>query len=226
LTSCAPCRERAAFETSFKTNLRARLHRPKAPVTLRARVMAALDRVDAVGDGPVAPRWRRRLVPVGAPVTAAAAIAVFLVAQHTSSASSPLVAEAITAHEKNLPVEVGGLEDDVGTWMRGKVAVPVRPPRIRNANFMGGRVGHVRNRDAAQLVYRVGRSQVTVYVFDPEGVTMAAQRVRQVGRRQMFVDSQRGFTVIFYRDNGVGYAYASDLGQDEMVRMVSAALTD
>lgn len=223
LAACSSCRERVAFEASFKSTLKTRVRRPSAPASLRADISRSLDRADGERARSL---FRRKALPVGMPLAAAAAVAVFLGSSlESSEASSPIVEDAVRAHEKQLPVEVGGGEDQVKVWMQGKVAVPVRPPRLRgrNAAFVGGRIGHLRNRDAAQLLYKVDGSPMTVYVFDAEGMRLEGSRPRTVGRRQVYVDGQRGYNVVYYRDNGVGYAFTSDLDQESMIRLVSTA---
>jgi mycothiol system anti-sigma-R factor len=225
LGECAACRELLAFESSFKATLRARLRKGAAPSHVRQRLASALDRADAQGHGPALP-WKRRAVPVVL-VLGAAAVAVTLPALLFSRADSRLVKEAIRAHQQNLPVEVSGNAESVRAWMQGKVSVPVKPPRLRDpsAALLGARVGHLRERDAAQIVYRVGQSQLTVHVFDASGLDMLAPHRRVVDNREVFVDGDRGYNVVFYRDRGVGYAFTSDLAADEMVNLVSASFS-
>lgn len=225
LGECAACRELLAFESSFKATLRARLRRGSAPSGVRERLRSALDRADAQGQGPSLP-WPRRAAPIVV-VVSAAAMAIVLPAFMFSRADSPFVREAIRAHQQNLPVEVAGNAENVRTWMQGKVSVPVRPPMLRDpsAALLGARVGHLRERDAAQILYRVGQSQITVHVFDASGLDMSTPHRRIVSNREVFFDGDRGYNVVFYRDRGVGYAFTSDLAPDEMMNLVSASFS-
>jgi anti-sigma factor (TIGR02949 family) len=226
VAECATCRELVAFQTAFKSNLKARLRRPAAPEALQGRIVAALDAADAAGDGPVTPIWRR-VAPTAAIVAVAAAMLLFFGIRRFSQADdSPIVEEAIRAHENNYPVEVVGA-DNISTFMQGRVRVPVRPPRFRrpNVQVIGARLGHLQSRDVAQIVYRIdGSRQLTVYVFDPSGFQMEGQQVRTVENRRVFYGQRRGYNVVYFLDHGVGYAFASDLGTDEMIRLVPAAL--
>jgi anti-sigma factor RsiW len=246
VTDCERCRALVGFHSGFKATVRARLRprhhgaatsRPEPPERLKLAVMKALDEADARGEGPVPKVWRR-FAPAGSAVfVAAAAIAFFIGVTPTpvAEAESPIVDEAIRAHEKNLPVEVGGDEDRVASWMQGKVSVPVRPPRIGadGTALVGGRVYHLRNRDVGQLVYRINAPRattrtMTVYVFDPSGWDFAAPRstVRRVGGHDIYLSQERGYTVALLRDRGVGYAFASDLAGDDMLRLVAASMGD
>jgi len=40
----------------------------------------------------------------------------------------------------------------------------------------------------------------------------------------VYYDQRRGYSIVYFRDHGVGYAFVSDLGTDEMIRLVPAAL--
>src|SRR5262249_50763012 len=185
IAGCPRCREVVSFQRLFKTHLRARLRRPEAPATLRAGVLASLDRADAAGEGPRGKLWRR-LVP-GATMAAAAAIAVIGIA--APGKAVPLLEECARAHQRNLPVEVGGNEENIRDWMEGKLSVPVLPPRFQDVALVGGRLWHVQSRDAAQLTYRVvsrrassltatSTAPLTMIMFAPPGLDRACAPAR------------------------------------------------
>ena len=52
-----------------------------------------------------------------------------------------------------------------------------------------------------------------------------ARHHQYIGDREVFFDGDRGYNVALYRDQGVGYAIASDLDQGQMLRLVSAAVS-
>ena len=224
LDTCTPCRDTLAAEVACRREVRAGLSRPTAPPGLRRRVLKTLDDFDAVA---IAPQRRRSrlLVGVAAATFLVAASAGFLIREGRATPAE-VVGDAIRVHERNLPIEVQGAEDEVQAWMVGKVPVPVRPPRLRHpsASFVGARLSHLRDRDAAQLIYRIGPSQMTVHVFDAAGIAPPATRRRSVGQREIWSASERGYHVVFVRERGVGYAFTSDLGEDDLVRLVSTSL--
>jgi len=221
LTECERCRELVSFQTLFKTHIRARLRRPEPPPTLRGDVIAALAHADASGRGPRG-SWLRRGVP--GLVMAAAAAMVLIGVMQPSGAATPIYEEAVRAHEKNLPVEVGGSEENVAHWMAGKVAVPVRPFRSHYLSLVGGRLWHVQSRDAAQLSYRVRvlgqpvaqATTMSVIIFDPAGWNLEEGEPR--------IGQARGYNVVVTLRRGVGYAFVSDLSQDELLRVVAASM--
>jgi anti-sigma factor RsiW len=238
VAGCVGCRERVAFQTRFKADLRAKLRsrvaRPEPPARLLASVRAGLDRADLR-------RGWRQAAPLGALLAAASVAMVFGL---SSRGDSAIVEEAIDAHVKNLPVEVGGpttTDEEISAWMQDKLPVPVRPPLRRvvlklkhpdgvavwpdDVALVGARLYHLQNRDAGQIRYRVGRSPVSVFVFDPSGFDFSAQKRRNVGGREVYLSEERGYSVALYRDRGVGYAVTSDLSPEELMRLVEASLS-
>jgi anti-sigma factor RsiW len=216
IAGCPRCREVVSFHTLFKTHLRARLRRPEPPATLRANVLASLDRADAAGEGPRG-KLLLRLAP-GLAMATAAAVILFGV-MTPGKASVPLLEECARAHEKNLPVEVGGTEEDIHNWMVGKVSVPVRPPRFQNMALVGGRMWHVQSRDAAQLTYRVAARRttttLTIILFDPQG-----SGLDDLDDGDLRSGEFRGTNVVLTRRGGVGYAFVSELAKDDLLHLV------
>jgi anti-sigma factor RsiW len=253
VAGCPRCRELVGHESTFKANLRARLRprgsrsAPPAPEGLRRRVLEALDRADQSGAGP-ASRLVRIATPALGALATAAAIAIFFGGagglgghltgtgrQASTATDSGIVDEAIAGHMKNLPVEVGGTDDEIRSWMMGKVAFPVRPPDLRAVQLgslhapprlIGARLSHLASRDAGQIVYRVGPSQVTVFVFDASGWEVSTKARRTIDGREVYIAERAGYSVVMYRDRGVGYALASDLDEDSLLALVAASLRD
>jgi anti-sigma factor RsiW len=225
--ACASCAEHLAEQTSWKGFMRQQAGPIEAPAALRAKVLAALDAADGRGLGPRPPVWRQ-LAPVLALVGVAAAAVLFLSTASRSSQSpvgAALVADAVKAHERNLPVEVGGDPDHVEHWMQGKVSVPVQPPRLAvpryatrrspgspsseagatQASLVGGRLSSLSGYEAAQLTYRVqlgsggaGDQQVSLYVFDARklaGVDLDSLAARTVRGHTVYVAQERGYRV-------------------------------
>jgi anti-sigma factor RsiW len=145
----------------------------------------------------------------------------------------PVIGEAITVHQKNLPVEVTGTADQVHAWFDGKLDITARPPTLSgdSVELRGARVGRLHDRDAAQYVYEVqspgSRHTMTVSVFDAAGLSMDGRATRhRIGGHEVWSGSARGFSVVYYLRNGVGYAYTSDMGEDELVRLVARDIAD
>jgi hypothetical protein len=141
--------------------------------------------------------------------------------------------DLVDLHARPLPPET--TDPEVLQRWDPFVGVPVRRPAFPqiNVNFDGARMHAMRERRAALLQYTVegmnGRRsehhRITIYVFDPRAVSIQATRLRQrvVRERPVYVGTFRGYSIAAAEQRGVGYAFASDLGDDESTQMVMAA---
>ena len=79
---------------------------------------------------------------------------------------------------------------------------------------------------AAVLQYMVrDRQRMTMCVFDPKRVTMTTGRLepRRTSAGMVYVGHVRGYAVAASERDGVGYALASDLSDDESARLLVMA---
>jgi anti-sigma factor RsiW len=249
---CGECeallREQAAFKSMLRQHLCGQPGQA-VPEALRARLSAALDQADARGLGP-----RRSVLGRAAPYLAMAGVAgaAFLfvlnmqrppATAQAPSAGPALVNDAVRAHERHLPVEVGGSPEKVSTWMKGKVSVPVRPPELRpgdqiasragatQAGLIGGRLSHLSSREAAQLSYRVGGYPLSLYVFDASDLALVGLPAVRVGTHNLYVTRQRGYSVVIAveGDDGenkasrgpLGYVFASEMPEAELLELAA-----
>ena len=86
----------------------------------------------------------------------------------------------------------------------------------------GGRLANVRDRDAAYLVYDVDGNKVSVFMFDPREMQGNTLPHQQLGGHEVTFTEERGYKVALFEDAGVGYAIASDMDRDSMVKLISA----
>jgi mycothiol system anti-sigma-R factor len=223
LQGCEPCRKKVRVQADWKQAVKTAAPRELAPAALRNRVLRQIHHEAAtVGQSPLR-RLARRAMPVGA---AAAMLAMFLVSKVSWS---PVAADVIAKHQRNLPIEVTGGSDQVRRWYMDKVDFPVHVPNFAGLGgasvaLRGGRLANIRDRQAACLFYDVHGNKMSVFIFDPGELPMEAKRKEVIGNREVYLDGERGYNVALYRDQGVGYAIASDLDQDELVKLVSSAV--
>ena len=141
---------------------------------------------------------------------------------------SQVATDVVAKHQKGLPMEVSGGVDQVKKWYVDKVDFPVRPPQLcRNVSctLRGGRLASIGDHQAAYLVYDVNGDKVSVFIFDANDMPIETRRKMIVGNREVYLDQEHGYNVALFRDRGVGYAIASDLDQDQMMKMVSSAVS-
>jgi anti-sigma factor RsiW len=216
LEGCETCRDKVREQAAWHRGIRDAGPHERAPAALRNRVQRAIAR-DAQ---PVRP-WRRfstRAVPL------AAVGGILATLMFSKVHWSPVAADVIAKHQRNLPIEVSGGVDQLKRWYAGKVDFPVRPPRLPHAALRGGRLSDIGERQAAYLVYDVGGNKVSVFIFDPGNESLESQRKAIIDNHEVYFDQERGYNVAMYRDRGVGYAIASDLDSGQMYKLVSAAV--
>jgi anti-sigma factor (TIGR02949 family) len=218
LAQCAGCRQRVSNEQLFREKLRAAAT-VRAPEALRARITEAVQREQ---------RWSgvRRLVRSESVAVAAAAMAAgvlaFIYGRHLFQ---PLVHESVVRFQRDPPVEVRGDEQQVQRWFAGKVDFNVQLPHLRNVSVAGARISHLRDRDAAYVVYQGPRAhRVSLIVFDDPRVPLEmglSGTVRRIDDRDVLMANERGYNVALWRDNEIVYSLVSDLDERDIVDLLS-----
>ena len=149
-SACSGCSGRVHVQTRFRAAVRAHLHRPEVPFTLRRRIEEALKAQ------PIAPlRWPAwmslpRIVP--------AAAAVFLIVAITGTVrrqNSKVLEQAERMAHTQMPMDVTGSDcGSIASWFRGKSRVPRACARAGWRRHLPGRPARQRRR-AARRVPRV-----------------------------------------------------------------------
>jgi anti-sigma factor RsiW len=241
-TTCTTCRERIQLDRAIRMGVR-RSVETKASVSFRARVThsmtaerwASAERAAASG----VPTWRA----VGLAVAATVAAVMGLERQNrpeTDGVAGPVQANASASvgldamidqfvdwHARPLPPEITNVNDLPG--FEPYVGVPVRPRALApfGAKLLGGRILPVREQNcAAMLQYTLdGSHRVSIYVFDPRrvGTHPSKLHAKIIGSAPVYVGQIKGWSIAAAERSGVGYAIASDLGDDASAELALAA---
>jgi anti-sigma factor RsiW len=239
IAECGGCHAEADGIRSLKRTFAALRESDRAPMPLRAKLLAALDAEDGAQRDAIASAKRRK--HAAGFVLAGAALAGLVVTTGRVNTTAPdmpvasagmvppVLEDIATRHARDLPVEVrAGDPGQVANFFRGRLDIPVRPVTFRGvpAQLVGARISNVRDRMAAALFYDVGGRRVTVFVFDssllPRQGGGAVYRTI-VNNQPVYVGNAHGYTVAFSEYDGVGYALASDLPAQDAIRMVAQA---
>ncbi|MBM4373454.1 MAG: zf-HC2 domain-containing protein [Deltaproteobacteria bacterium] len=142
---------------------------------------------------------------------------------HMASTFDRFLDELVEAHMQPPPPEV--TDDDGLHKLNPFIGVRVSRPELTalGARYLGARMHH---RQAAMLQYAVGdRRRVTLYVFDPARVPVDANRLqpRVVDNKHLYLGHVRGYAVAASERDGVGYALASDLSDQETEKAIVMA---
>lgn len=106
-----------------------------------------------------------------------------------------------------------------------EVGVPVNLPTLKayGARWEGGSVVPVNHQHAVLLRYTLGGRHVTLYVYNSSRVPIeSGLKARTVRNEPVYVGSRRGVSIAATERQGVGYALASDLNDDESAELVAA----
>lgn len=109
--------------------------------------------------------------------------------------------------------------------MEPEVGVPVHFPSLAQygARWQGGKVVPIRNQPTASLKFLVDGHRVTVYVFNSEHFELGSPLKRRVIRDEpVYTGWKRGYSIATTDRHGVGYAVATDLGEDEGAEIVAS----
>jgi anti-sigma factor RsiW len=240
--ACATCRERVQLDRAIRMGVR-RSVATKASAGFRARVAhsmvaerwASAERAQASG----LPTWRA----VGLAVAATVAAVMGLERQNhpaaegsarptQASATTPigldaLIDQFVDWHARPLPPEITNANDLPG--FEPYVGVPVRPAKLDpfGAKLLGGRILPVKEQNcAAMLQYTLdGSHRVSIYVFDPRVVGTRPSKLQPkfIGSVPVYVGQIKGWSIAAAERKGVGYAIASDLGDDASAELALAA---
>lgn len=217
IAGCPACAKTVRFHAVWKAGLKAAAPRPTASRELRARLATSLKREPVVLVG--VRKQAIRLVP-------AAAAAVVLVGLAVSMQHGSTVADAaIATYHADPPMDVTGEVEVVNSYLRQRMPFAIRLPHIAGALLIGARVTNIQEHQAVYLRYLVRGNPMTVLVFDPTSVPIEAPHRRYVGTREIYFGGDRGYHVAMVRDRGMGYAFTTDLDEDQMLQLVSSAIT-
>lgn len=236
---CEPCRERVLLGKAMKASLKKALQ-ATAPDTLRARMAASMKAElarSAVRDDAKRKTIAWRTI---VPLATAAAFALTWGALSRPAKDGTvragfgddLIADLVAEHSRPLPPEA---RDPQGVNQLGQyVGVPVHSNTLEQhrpgVRLVGGRVLPVHQERAAMLQYEVPQQngevrRVSIFVFDPRRIQVndADLSARPVGTTQVRVGHQNGYSVAVMQNDGVGYALASDMNEDETAELAVAS---
>ena len=253
LAACTTCGERARLLRAMKRGARSP-ESDMASSALRARIAqsaAALHSVESRARHEARPPSWRSAIPWAAAAAIAIGIGGGIRLMGAASAQSvapqaggdslaasvaqiPLLDVLAAHHAQPLPPE----EVDPARITRvfsPIVGVPVRPSQLEGMQhrpgyqFAGARLLSIRGSTAATLFYNFGPNRVTVFVFDPDRISLRSSCcvVRHVvtasgQTRRVLLGRAKGYPVAVFERDGVGYAVSSDLGEPEVMSIASS----
>jgi anti-sigma factor RsiW len=217
--ACEACARDCRVHGRWKAAIRVHLPRAPLPAVLRQRVRAALEAQD-----PGARRWPWLAYPRLVPAVAAGLLLVAVTL--TVRGPSLVLQQSQRSYHAEMPMDVVGSDCGlISSWFRGRVDFPVRAPSLGGqATCKGGRLVNVGERPAAYIVYQdLSGHRVAFLVFDSRDEPIEAPHRRVINGREIYLGEGPGISTAAYRDRGIGYVVTSDLDEDSLTRLVTAA---
>lgn len=225
LAGCADCAHADAVERALTDALTHRLPAPRASTALR-------ERLARTAASPPRLAWRRALVPLAAAALALLVTVPALLYERGAAARATLTAnmvnEAVADHlrvvqaQRPLEIESGGVHQ-VRPWFEGRLDFSPVVPFAGDATvpLRGGALAYFLDRKAAALVYGLRLHTVTLFVFRPDDLPWPTRGLERVGGRDVYRAYSRGFTVLLWQANGLGYALVSDADPREVLEIAA-----
>jgi anti-sigma factor RsiW len=209
--------------------LRTRLPRYSAPDALKAELVTQFSQA-AESRLPRAPRRSRKWLALGPALGIALAAGALLFVRSRGLGSAgpeggPLVTEAVNDHlrllyaERPVEIESGGIHQ-VKPWFTGRLDFAPSVAFDGNDEFslQGGAVAYFIDRKAAMFLFKRRLHTISVFVFRADGLPWRTPTT-PMGNRRAEVTSRRGFHVVLFREDELGYALVSDVAPAELLRL-------
>jgi anti-sigma factor RsiW len=233
VAGCRACAASEAAERVLTELLERRLPQYPASIALKRRLQAQWP-ASVPGAAPVAappPRWRR-WGRSWLPAFAAAVVILLALPLYRGLGPGPadpgaaLAREAVNDHLRVLasqhPIEVesGGIHQ-VKPWFEGRLdfAPVVAFEGDQEFRLEGGSVGYFLDRKAAVLHYRYRLHAITLLVFRADGIAWPERGWARLGELRAVPLASRGFNVVLWRADGLGYALVSDAEAGVLARL-------
>jgi anti-sigma factor RsiW len=232
VAGCADCTHAAEAEAALSEVLEHRLPQHAASLAFKR---ALRERWPAPAAAPRSWHRRWRVLAPAVALVLLASVAVPLVWERgvrrpEREAVAALTGEAVNDHlrvlfsQRPLEIESGGIHN-VRPWFAGRLdfAPIVRFEGDADFPLQGGAVGYFLDRRAAVLVYHHRRHVLSLFVFRSDGLRWPRSGLEPVGRLRARAERLRGFNVLLWRQDELGYALVSDV-EPEALRALAERL--
>lgn len=213
LENCRECANTLAAQESLRSELQCSSLYEQAPLSLRKKIRAEMDKAIATPVARRIPAWRWVAVAASMVVVAAISWYAWPRPATTASAAPFTAAEMIDAHIRSL--QPGHLTDIASTdqhtvkpWFVGKLdfAPPVRDFSDQGFPLIGGRLDVLAGRNVAALVYMRRKHIINVFVLPTKEPDTP---IHPPGLRQ-------GYQWLHWRHQGMEYCAVSDVSLSDL----------
>ena len=208
IKQCAPCAADALERVQFKRSVAAAAKRYQPTAEFRARVAQKLDNPSRHN-----PAWFWQILFVPALLVLLVSIAVGLYVARAREARDRVYGELADLHVATLasatPVDVISTDrHTVKPWFEGKIPFAFNLPELQGTPFelIGGRVTYLAQAPGAQLIYRLRKHEISVFIFQERDSVSVSSRPMQA----------HSFQVESWIQNGLHYFVIGDVSENDI----------
>jgi anti-sigma factor RsiW len=206
LRGCASCSADVLERVQLKRSIAAAGKNYAASAQLREKVRRS------VAVSPPRERWRWwNLVAAPAALVLVVLLAVTFYSDRGKARQERVYSELADLHVATLasvsPVDVVSTDrHTVKPWFEGKIPFAFNLPELAGTDFtlVGGRVAYLEQSPGAQLIYRIRKHEISVFIFQDRG--------GDLGRG----DSALSFSMESWSRNGLRYFVVGDVGRGDL----------
>ncbi|MBI3600696.1 MAG: zf-HC2 domain-containing protein [Nitrospinae bacterium] len=133
--------------------------------------------------------------------------------------ASPIAVKSVNNHLNNTIVDIfDGQMPSGSTELSREFEVPglswqgIGSPQVN--------LRYLKERRVAYIAFDKNGHKLSLFIFDINNLKLPEGRIIKEGDKEIFIETFKGFNVLFWREGNMGYSMVSDLGGDEMIRFM------
>lgn len=227
LSTCPLCNLEWKQERAFDSLVRQNISAEKASLSLKETVLDRIKKEKALRPFPfVLPQIRGALAAI---IVALLVTSISIYTLRKDYGSLPIFTESILSHTKflqgALPLEfTSGKPNEIRDWFQGKLdfAVHISDFSRQGADLVGGRLCHLKGREAAHLIYQKDGHYLSVFVINTKGLRFPKAKKLLFGKRTLYLKGEKGYQSILCLEKGseISCVFVSDLPEEELLRII------
>ena len=79
---------------------------------------------------------------------------------------------------------------------------------------------YLKERRVAYIAFERKGHKLSIFIFDVNNLKLPEGRIIKEGEKEIYVDTYKGFNVLFWKEGNVGYSMVSDLAGAEMIHFL------
>jgi anti-sigma factor RsiW len=228
ILSCPLCTLMLENEKKIELLIRQGIPKTEAPFALKEAILNSLEESTK-------PRLLPRIIFQPKPVLVSILVVLLLAISSLpiiikKQAAFPVFSESVSSHIKFLqgafPLEIVSQNpSEIKNWFQAKLDFAVTIPDLsgKGANLAGARIGYLKDREVAYLIYEKEARNISVFVMDTRGLKIPKAKRVSLGNKLFYIESKRGYQSILCLEKGgdIGCIFVSDVSEEELMKIIT-----